>query len=340
MSDQPDEMPKVLRDLFGWYSMSLLAVGLRSGLLDALLAGPGTAEVIATRAGVDRRNAYEWLRGMTAAEHASHAGGEFTLAEGTAQALGPHFPVDARAVLAIPIELPLVFDQVLDAIGSGRGVPSDVYAGVGAAAGGINTPIYAAALVSEWIEGAAGLGERLRAGGAIADLGAGNGDAAAMVATAYPNARVVGYDVVPTDRSDLPENLRMSTADVRRLPDDGPFDLVYCLDAFHHLGSPVEVLEQIRGVLADDGVVMIAETAMSGDLEQDVADPFALVVYGAGLLYCLQESLSAGGEAHSGGDGTAWIEKALAAAGFGAIRTTPSETGYAIITASPKPSQN
>jgi hypothetical protein len=80
---------------------------------------------------------------------------------------------------------------------------------------------------------------------------------------------------------------------------------------------------------------MIVEAGMSGDLDQDLADPFSVVVYAAGLMYCLQENLHAGGGAHSNADGPAWIEEALTQAGFGSVSITPSPTGYAVITATP-----
>ena len=330
----PDETPTLLRDLFGWYSLVLLGLGMRAGLLDALLAGPGTAAEVAERAGVDDRNAYEWLRGMTAAGHAVHDDGRFSVSPGTASQLGPEFPADMRAVLDITLEAPALFGRVIEAITTGTGVPPDAFAALAAAGGRINTPTYAGALVPEWIE-LTGVSERLRAGGSVADLAAGNGDAAALVATAFPASRVVAYDIIPTTRVQSPANLTMRAADVRELPDDGPFDLVYCLDALHHLGDPVPVLLQARKVLAHDGVLMIAESGMTGDLDQDVADPFAVVAYGAGLLYCLQESLASGGGGRSGGDGSEWVVDALAEAGFGSVAVSPSPTGYAIITASP-----
>lgn len=336
MTDQDQTPPTFLGNLFGWYSMTLLALGMRSGLLDALLEAPGSADEVATRANVDRRNAYEWLRGLTAGGHASHQDGVFTISPETAFLLGPDFPVDVRSVLALSFEAPLVFDDVVAAIRSGDGLPPEVFSGLGAAASGINTPTYAAALVTEWIDGAAAMGERLSSGGVVGELGGGNGDAATMVAKAFPAASVISYDVAETARDDLPDNLRLSVADARDLPDDGPFDLMYCLDAFHHLGDPLTVLHQVRKVLAADGVLMIAEAAMTGDLDQDVADPFSVVAYGAGLMYCLQENLHSGGGAHTSGDGLRWIEEALGDAGFGSIRVTPSDTGYAIITATPE----
>jgi hypothetical protein len=48
-----------MRDLFGWYSMTLLGLDLRTGLLEALLEAPGAAEEVPARAGVDQRNAFE-----------------------------------------------------------------------------------------------------------------------------------------------------------------------------------------------------------------------------------------------------------------------------------------
>jgi hypothetical protein len=43
MSDASHAQPKFLTDLFGWYSMTMLGLGARTGLLDALQQGPGTA---------------------------------------------------------------------------------------------------------------------------------------------------------------------------------------------------------------------------------------------------------------------------------------------------------
>jgi SAM-dependent methyltransferase len=334
MADHESSPPTLLRDLFGWYSITLLALGMRSGLLDALVAGPATAGELAERAGVDSRNVHEWARGMTAGGHASHDRGTFTLSPETAQILGPGFPADLRAVLAFTQEVPSVFDQVVDAMRSGKGVPYDAYREIGAAAGRVNTPAYAAALVPEWIQSVPGLHDRLQSGGAVADLAAGNGDAGMLVARAYPATRVVGYDLSSTSRDDLPDNLRMCVADARDLPDDGPFDLVYCLDSFHHLGDPAPVLARARKVLAPHGVLMIVEAGMSGDVDEDVADPFSVVVYACGLMYCLQENLHAGGGAHSNADGPGWIVDALLEAGFASVDVNPSPTGFAVITAS------
>jgi SAM-dependent methyltransferase len=324
--------PLFVRDLLGWYSTVLLGLGRTTGLLDALLHGPGTAAEIAGRADVDIRNAFEWLRGLTVAGHVTHQAGEFTIADETAMVFSPAFPVDARKALDFTMVAPTVYDATAQAIQSGKGVHSDLLAPLSAAAGGVNSPTYAATLVPEWIGGVPGLSDTLQNQGSAADLAAGNGDAAALVAAAFPEATVVGYDIAPNARPDLPANVEMQVADVRDLPEGRSFDLVYCLDSFHHFGDPAVVLTQARKVLAPGGVLMIVEADLIGDLDADTANPFAVIVYACGLLYCLQENLSAGGSGHSNGDGPAWVVEAMTAAGFDHVAVTPSEAGYHVIT--------
>ena len=116
MTEETHAVPAFLRDLFGWYSMVLLGLGRRTGLLDALLSGPGTAEEIAARAGVDTRNALEWLRGLAASGHVSHAGGVFRVDQSTAMMFSPAFPVDARSVVDFTVAAPSLYDEVVAAM--------------------------------------------------------------------------------------------------------------------------------------------------------------------------------------------------------------------------------
>lgn len=335
MVDSSHTPPKFLTDLFGWYSMTMLALGWRTGLLDAVGTGPGTVEEIGARAGVDSRNCLEWLRALTAAGHVTTADGVFALSAETTMVLGPRFPVDARAIIKFVSGTPAVVDQVAEAMHTGRGVESATYhLPYGDAVATINSPIYAAALVPEWIAGVPGVSDTLSTGGRVADLACGNGDAAALIAMAFPHAHVVGYDLDPAVRSraGLPANAELRAADARALPDGDPFDLVICLDSVHHFGDPAVVMGQVHKILKPGGVFLIAESGLTGDLPTDCDNPYAAIVYSAGLLYCLQENLAAGGTGLTGGDGPHWITDALATAGFGDITVTPSETGYNIIT--------
>jgi SAM-dependent methyltransferase len=333
VADQEHAPPKFFTDLVGWYSLTTLAIGSRTGLLDALCAGPGTVDEIADRAGVDRRNALEWLRGVVAGGHAVVEGNDFALSPETAAVLGPGFPVDARAVIDFVDGIPSVLPEVADAIRDGSGVRPEVYQDAfHGAVGRVNTPTYAAALVDEWITGIPGIADRLRSGGSVADLASGNADAAAIVAGAFPAARVVGYDLVAPERDDLPPNVELVRADAHDLPTDDEFDLVMCLDSFHHFGDPVAVAGGARKLLRPGGAFLVVESGLSGDLARDAGDPFALIVFACGVLYCLQESLAAGGSGNTAGDGPTWVADALAEAGFADVTVTPSPTGYHLIT--------
>jgi hypothetical protein len=330
-SSAAEPPPLLLTHLAGWYATNALALGHRSGLLAALLDGGGTAADIAARAGVDRRNALEWLRAVTAAGHVGHEDGFFRATPGLAGVLSEESPLDARAVLDLVLAAPGVVPAVLAAMASGAGVPPDTYGELAAAGGRINSPAYASVLVGDWIAGVPGLARRLTEGARVAELAPGGGDAAVLVGTAFPSSTVVGWDVVAPPRQDLPPNVRLEAVDARELPDDGPFQLVYSLDSFHHFGAPGPVLEQVRRVLAPDGVLLLAESALTGDLDVDRHDPFAVVAYTAGLYYCLQENLAAGGDGRSGGDGTGWIEEAMVAAGFVGVTSRSTDSGYTLL---------
>ena len=319
-----------LPQLTGAFAVVLLQIGHRSGLLDAVLAAPGTAEEVAGRAGVDVRNAEEWLRGMTSAGYVEHDGGRFTTSDATATTFGPDFPFDVRSILEGLWSAPRVYDDVVDAVRTGAGIPSERLAPYAPFAG-VNTPTYRMTLVDEWIGGLPGLADRLRAGGRVAELAPGNGAAAALVGMAFPASTVVGYDLAPKPATDLPANVSLRAVDARALPDEGPFDLVYSLDSLHHMADPVAVLAGVRAALARGGVVLLAENDFSGDLDRDAADPMSLIAYTSSVVYCLQEALHAGGEVHSCAEGTDWVVDALDRAGFHDVEVRHSETGYALI---------
>ncbi len=207
MSEPSRAPPKFVSDLAGWYSMTMLALGSRTGLLDTISEGSGTAEEIGARAGVDPRNCLEWLRALTAAGHVTAADGQFALSAETTMVLGPEFPVHARAIIDFASGTPAVMDEVAKAMHTGQGVgPGTYHRSYGEAVATINTPIYAAALVPEWIGGVAGLVETLTTGGQVADIACGNGAAAALIGTAFPRTHVIGYDLDPAvlSRGDCP----------------------------------------------------------------------------------------------------------------------------------------
>jgi SAM-dependent methyltransferase len=326
-----DDLPPFFAHLGGAFAVILLQVGRQTGLLDAVLAGGGTADDIAARAGADPRNADEWLRGMTVAGYLTHDDGVFTPTETTLMTFSPAFPVSATAVLDGLWAAPEVYGDVVAAVRSGRGIASERLAPY-APFVGVNTPTYEQALVDDWLAAVPGLTERLTSGARVAEIAPGNGAAAAVLGRAFPASTVVGYDLAPKPGTDLPGNVSIRQGDARDLPDEGPFDLVYCLDSLHHLGDPAAVLSGVRRVVAPGGVLLVGETDLTGDLAQDAQNPGSLIAFTSSVVYCLQEALHGGGEVHSCAEGTRWVEEALATAGFHDLAVHHSETGYAIHT--------
>ena len=99
-------------------------------------------------------------------------------------------------------------------------------------------------------------------------------------------------------------------------------------EALHDLSRPVEVLQAMRSLLADDGAVLIAEervedtfTAPAGEVER--------MMYGYSVLHCLPTGMA---EQPSAATGTVLrrdtLRKYATAAGFGDVETLPIENDF------------
>jgi hypothetical protein len=183
-----DEIPPFFAHLGGAFAVVLLQVGRQTGLLDAVLAG-GTAADVASRAGADARNADEWLRGMTVAGYLTHDDGVFTPTETTTMTFSAAFPVSVPAILDGLWAAPQVYDDVVAAVRTGRGIPSERLTAYAPFAG-VNTPTYEQALVGDWVAAVPGLTEHLTSGARVAEIAPGNGAAAAILARAVGPLRI------------------------------------------------------------------------------------------------------------------------------------------------------
>ncbi|HET9443599.1 MAG TPA: class I SAM-dependent methyltransferase, partial [Acidimicrobiales bacterium] len=201
-------------------------------------------------------------------------------------------------------------------------------------------PMYNDLLVPEILPLAPGLVERLAGGARVADVACGAGNGLLVLAAAFPASTFVGYDqdgaALARGRAEAAgrglANLTFERCDAARIPLDPPFDAVLVFNAVHDQVAPAAVLRRIHDALAPGGTFLMDEPRLSGDLEEDIANPLAPFTYAVSTLHCMTVSLAAGGA----GLGTAWGERQaldlLAGAGFGpvAVHDAPGDPGNAV----------
>ncbi len=291
-------------------TLALLAVSERSGLLAWLGSNQGgTVAEISAGAALDQRYVTEFCSGLAAAGVLDHDSGVFTLAEEHALLLSDETsPYFMGAWLDMIPAMYRQIDGVAEAAKHGGGVAFDAFGeelfrGLDRA----NAPSQRILLTRKWIPAVPGLVGKLEAGIHVADVGCGSGTAAITVARAFPASTVVGFDTSPEmvtmaeGRVEGLENISFETRSVEDLPTDPGFDLITAFDVIHDLVDPVGGLARIRSALAEGGVFLMMEPNMSSDVDDNINDIGAMI-YGTSAMFCMTQSLAAGGA----GLGAAW----------------------------------
>ncbi|GAA2858521.1 methyltransferase domain-containing protein [Pseudonocardia halophobica] len=320
--------------LAGHVVVTMLALGHRLGLLEAVAVGPASAAEIAARAGADARYVREWLGALVGAGfvEVDATGGTYRFAEDAAGVLSGPTAANLAPVADMLVRLTGMAPEVAARFGDGTGIPPQVYAErAGEALGGSRRWLYEERFVAGFLGPVPGLADRLRAGARVLDVGCGSGQVARLVADAFPASTVTGVDVVPEavaaaeagrgDRS----NLRYEVADAAALPGQaGSVDVVLAVDVVHDLADPGAALRGIRRLLAPDGLFVMVDISYTGHLPDLAGDSGATSAFGISVLHCLPVSLSGGGA----GLGAMWgherAEALLAEAGFAMAARLPS----------------
>lgn len=332
VAGMPDSgTPRFFADLISWYALEALAFGDALGLRSALLQGPGTPAEIALRADADPRTTATWLAAMVAAGYAKHDTGVFRVDPDQVAFLDGSFPaVDTLALLDFVRAMGARVPAVLDVLRSGSAPDHDLFgAEFGEAVGRVNAPLYAGALVTDWLAADDEVTTRLEAGTTVVDLGCGSGAATRVMAEAFPTSTFIGVDrdaaALDRARRTAPGNVSFATAP------PASYQVVTILDSFHHFADPDAVLAQIRAALPPGGVMVIAESSYEGDIDVDTADPFSVIGLASALLYCDVEARSPSGTNQiAPQDGGVALRRALAAAGFSTITTHEGTGGYRV----------
>ena len=314
-------------------SLELLTMylGHRLGLYRALReTGPLTAAELAAATGTAERHVREWLEAQAACDIVDADGDRYSLAPEHAVAL---LDRDSLAhVVPFVRMLPAfvnVMRPLLEAFRTGGGVPYERYgAEFREAQQDLTRPLYMN-LLAEWIAALPHVHSRLLADrpARALDMACGAGIACVELARRYPWAQVDGIDLdegaIDLARANAREagvegRVRFHVRDAERPGLAGPYDLITSFDSLHHVARPVEVLRQLRSLLAPGGVVLVAEGHAHG--------PFERLNRLVSVVHCLPTALV---DQPSAGLGAvvpaATVAELAAAAGFERVEVAPIE---------------
>jgi SAM-dependent methyltransferase len=341
---------RVVASTIGLFDLAGLYLGQRLGLYAALReGGPATCGDLARRTGTDERYAREWLEhqavtGLLDVEDETASADErrYDLPDQYADALvdtdSPSYIAPlARQALGMLRPLPLL----VEAFRTGAGVPypdygDDTREGIAE----LNRAMFVNDLGANWFPAVHDLHARLESpsGACVADMGCGTGWSSIAIARAYPGASVDGFDADPASieaatanaaAEGLADRVRFFVRDASDPGLDGVYDAVTIFEALHDMARPVEALATAKRLLAEGGMVIVADERVAERFAAP-GDDLERLMYGFSVVHCL--AVGRADHEHSAATGTVMRPPTLEAyareAGFGAVETLPIENDF------------
>ncbi len=203
-------------------------------------------------------------------------------------------------------------------------------------------PGYAANLVEHWLPALDGVVDRLTAGGTVADVGCGRGSSTVLLAEAFPQSQVHGFDFheasIEDARAKAAEaglnNVRFEVAKAKEF-NSGPYDLICVFDALHDMGDPVGAAAHMREALKPDGRLMLVEP-LAGDTLKENLHLLGALFYSFSTIVCTPASkaqevgLALGAQA-----GQKRLTEVLTQAGFSSVRRATETPTNMVLEARP-----
>jgi hypothetical protein len=235
----------------------------RLNLYRAMAAsGPVTPGELAERTGTVERYVREWLVNQAASGYVDYddATGRYSLPAEHAVALtDDSHPFFLAGGYQASLALVKSEAKIGEAFRTGQGLSwgdhdRELFPG----AERVWKPGYRANLVSSWIPALEGVEAKLQAGAKVADVGCGHGASTLILAQAYPNSVVVGYDNHGPSidharraalEAGLADRVTFEVADATSFPGQD-YDLIAFFDSFHDLGDPLGAARGVRSALA------------------------------------------------------------------------------------------
>lgn len=333
---------QLVTDMGAALNSALVMIGLDLGFWEALDGnGPTTSDALAERTGVRERYAREWLSAQAASGYLMHdaSADTFTLAPEQAMAFAR---IDSPVYLAGGYHLiSAVFkdrEKITERIRQGEGFgwhehDTELFTGTEQ----FFRPGYRANLVDAWLPALDGVVDKLTAGAEVADIGCGHGVSTTLIAQAFPNSMVHGFDYHDgsiTRARELAaeqgvENVDFAVASAVDYP-GRDYALVCYFDCLHDMGDPVGALTHARNTLSGDGTVMLVEPYAHDDLAENL-NPVGRMYYAASTALCTPSSLAQPVALGLGAQaGEARLAAVAGEAGFGSFRRA-TETPFNLI---------
>jgi SAM-dependent methyltransferase len=344
--DRDEFIDRLFGDALGAFNIFAVHIGDRLGFYRALSGNSGlTSRELAARTGTHERYVREWLEQQATAcvlevlhDETDPGQRRFSLAPGRAEALVDRDSLNYAAPLAQLIAgavSPL--DQLLLAYRNGGGVPFSEF-GVNLREGqaSMNRPMLLKQLGEEWIPNMQDVHARLQAlpPAYVADIGCGAAWSSIGIARSYPQVIVHGYDLdqasIELARGNvrgagLQERVQLFQRDARGVDLEGRYDLVVAFECLHDMSDPVGVLQTMRGLLSEDGAVLVVDERTL-DAFKACSEAWEQILYGFSILHCLPAGMV---DQPSAATGTVMrfqtMQRYAREAGFGRVEILPIE---------------
>ena len=300
---------QVVGDFGAALSSVLGYIGIKLGLYNALGESDGmTSAELAAKTNTTERYVREWLLNQAAGGYVQYdaESGKYSLSPEQKVALtdetsqfyvGGGFYVVKAMVGAQP--------RIIEAFQKGGGMlwgehDSDLFVGTEK----FFRPGYQAHLVNDWIPALTGIEEKLNAGGKIADVGCGHGASSILLAEAYPNSQIFGFDnhepsikhaQSAAEKANVANRVKFEAAAAADFPDE-QYDLICFFDCLHDMGNPTGAIKHCFETLKSDGSVLIVEP-MAGNSVEENFNPVGRTFSAASTLCCTANAIAQGGTA-------------------------------------------
>ncbi len=309
-------------------------VGDRLGLFKAMAGAGGalTPEELAKKTGTHPRMIKEWLAAQAAGGYIRYnpAAGTYMLPEEQALALtDENSPAYIAGFYQVLAGLYKDQEKIIEAFRTGKGLGwGDHHHYLFEGTERSFKPYYVANVTTSWIPALEGVEYKLRRGGTkIADVGCGHGVSTILMAKAYPNSEVLGFDYhrpsIEWARKEAEkEGLKNITFEVAGSTDypGNDYDLVTFFDCFHDMGNPAGAARHVLQTLKKKNGTWMMVEPFANDKVEDNLNPIGRLNYAASTVVCVPASLNENGPALGAQAGEEKIRVIVTSAGFSKFR--------------------